>query len=144
MRFGKWILAYLFDCVHRHTTWPHCDSTGLDYICCLDCGRELPYSTRRMSIVSKEERMEDRCESVRPKRQLQRLMQSGVAGKLELVLPPTKQIGVAFTPHRSAGLRGLRTPPAHAKPRMLEEWKTKTPLPDHHSVLPTSGHDASR
>jgi hypothetical protein len=60
MRFGKWILAYLFDCVHRHTTWPHCDRAGLDYICCLDCGKELPYSTRRMSIVSKEERLEDR------------------------------------------------------------------------------------
>jgi hypothetical protein len=60
MQWGKWILAYLFDCVHRHTSWPHRDSTGLDYICCLDCGRELPYSTRRMSIVSKEERLEDR------------------------------------------------------------------------------------
>ena len=60
MRWGKWILAYLFVCVHRDTTWPHRDSTGLEYICCLDCGRELPYSTQRMSIVSKEERQEDR------------------------------------------------------------------------------------
>jgi hypothetical protein len=60
MRWGKWILAYLFDCVHPHTSWPHRDNTGLDYICCLDCGKELPYSTRRMSIVSKEERLEDR------------------------------------------------------------------------------------
>jgi hypothetical protein len=60
MRWGKWILAYIFDCVHPHTSWPHRDSTGLDYICCLDCGKELPYSTQRMCIVSKEERLEDR------------------------------------------------------------------------------------
>ncbi|HXO32811.1 MAG TPA: hypothetical protein VN901_10705 [Candidatus Acidoferrales bacterium] len=59
MRWLKWILAYLFDCIHRHTTWPHRDRRGLDYICCLDCGKELPYSMRRMSIVSKEEQLED-------------------------------------------------------------------------------------
>jgi hypothetical protein len=60
MRWLKWILAYLFDCIHRRTTWPHRDRRGLDYICCLDCGKELPYSMRRMSIVSKEEQLEDR------------------------------------------------------------------------------------
>jgi hypothetical protein len=60
MRWLKWILAYLFDCIHRHTTWPHRDRRGLDYICCLDCGKELPYSMRRMRIVSKEEQLEDR------------------------------------------------------------------------------------
>jgi hypothetical protein len=60
MRWLKWILAYLFDCIHRHTTWPHRDRGGLDYICCLDCGKELPYSMRRMSVVSKEEQLEDR------------------------------------------------------------------------------------
>ena len=60
MRWLNWILAYLFDCIHRHTTWPHRDRRGLDYVCCLDCGRELPYSMRRMSIVSKEEQLEDR------------------------------------------------------------------------------------
>jgi hypothetical protein len=59
MRWGKWILAYMFDCVHRHTTWPHCNRTGLDYVCCLDCGKELPYSTRRMSLVSREEQLEE-------------------------------------------------------------------------------------
>jgi hypothetical protein len=59
MRWLKWILAYLFDCIHRHTTWPHRDRRGLDYICCLDCGKELPYSMRRMSIVSKAEQLED-------------------------------------------------------------------------------------
>lgn len=41
-------MAYLFDCIHRQTTWPHCDRTGLDYICCLDCGKELTYATRRL------------------------------------------------------------------------------------------------
>jgi hypothetical protein len=62
MRWLKWILAYLFDCIHRHTTWPHRDRRGLDYICCLDCGKELPYSIRRMSIVSKEEQLEDQSQ----------------------------------------------------------------------------------
>ena len=58
MSWIKWILAFLFGCIHRHTTWPrHRD--GFEYVCCLDCGTELPYSTRRMSIVSKEEQLED-------------------------------------------------------------------------------------
>ena len=61
MKWIKWMLAYVFDCVHRHTTWPHRDPRGLDYVCCLDCGRELPYSTRRMSIVTIEEQVEDRA-----------------------------------------------------------------------------------
>ena len=29
MSWLKWILAYLFDCVHPHTTWPHQDRAGL-------------------------------------------------------------------------------------------------------------------
>jgi hypothetical protein len=60
MRWLKWILANLFDCVHSHTTWPHRDRAGLAYICCVDCGRELPYSLRRMRIVTREEREEDK------------------------------------------------------------------------------------
>jgi hypothetical protein len=60
MTWAKWILAYLFDCVHPKTTWPQRGRTGLDYVCCLDCGREFPYSTRLMSIVSKEERLKAR------------------------------------------------------------------------------------
>jgi hypothetical protein len=60
MTWVKWILAYLFDCAHRHTSWPRRGRTGLDYVCCLDCGREFPYSTRLMSIVSKEEQLKDR------------------------------------------------------------------------------------
>jgi hypothetical protein len=59
VKWIKWILAFVFDCVHHHTTWPHRDRRGLDYVCCLDCGRELPYSTRRMSIVTIEEELED-------------------------------------------------------------------------------------
>ena len=61
MKWIKRILAYVFDCVHRHTTWPQRDRRGLDYVCCLDCGMELPYSTRRMSIVTTEEQIEDRA-----------------------------------------------------------------------------------
>jgi hypothetical protein len=39
MSWLKWILAYLFDCVHPHTTWPHRDRVDLAYVCCIDCGR---------------------------------------------------------------------------------------------------------
>ena len=59
MNWLKWILAYLFDCVHPHTTWPHRDRAGFVYICCLDCGRELPYSLQRMSIVTTVEQLAD-------------------------------------------------------------------------------------
>jgi hypothetical protein len=55
MNWLKWILAYMFDCVHPHTTWPHRDRAGFTYVCCLDCGRELPYSLERMSVVTREE-----------------------------------------------------------------------------------------
>jgi hypothetical protein len=55
MNWLRWILAYLFDCVHPHTTWPHRDRAGLAYVCCLDCGRELPYSLERMRVVTREE-----------------------------------------------------------------------------------------
>jgi hypothetical protein len=60
MSWAKWILAYLFDCVHPKTSWPQRGRTGFDYVCCLDCGREFPYSTQLMSIVSKEEQMKER------------------------------------------------------------------------------------
>jgi hypothetical protein len=60
MKRLKWILVYLFDCTHRHTTWTQRDRVGLEYVSCLDCGRVLPYSMQRMSIVSKEEQLEDR------------------------------------------------------------------------------------
>ena len=51
MRLLRWIWAYLFDCVHFHTTWPHQDRFGHAYVCCIDCGREMPYSVEYMRIV---------------------------------------------------------------------------------------------
>jgi len=59
MRWLKWIWAFVFDCIHPRTTWPRRDRAGFAYVCCVDCGRELPYSLRRMSIVSREEQLED-------------------------------------------------------------------------------------
>jgi hypothetical protein len=56
MRWLMWLFNFFFGCTHRHTTWPHRDARGLVYICCVDCGKELPYSLRRMSIVTAEER----------------------------------------------------------------------------------------
>ncbi len=60
----KWILAYLFDCVHPHTTWPHRDRAGLAYVCCIDCGRELPYSVQPMKIVTRQEQLQDLAQTV--------------------------------------------------------------------------------
>ena len=54
----KWIMAYLFDCVHPHTTWPNRDRVGLAYLCCIDCGRELPYSVEQMKIVTRQEQLQ--------------------------------------------------------------------------------------
>jgi hypothetical protein len=54
MSLLKWILAYLFDCVHPHTTWPHQNQFGHAYVCCLDCGREMPYSLEYMRIVEQD------------------------------------------------------------------------------------------
>ena len=64
MSWLKWILAYLFDCVHPHTTWPHRDRVGLAYVCCIDCGRELPYSVEQMKIVTRQERAQDLTQTV--------------------------------------------------------------------------------
>ena len=50
----RWIWAYLFDCVHSHTTWPHQSQFGHTYVCCLDCGREMPYSLEYMHIVGQD------------------------------------------------------------------------------------------
>ena len=54
MSLLKWIWAYLFDCVHSHTTWPHQNRLGFAYVCCLDCGREMPYSLEYMQIVGQD------------------------------------------------------------------------------------------
>jgi hypothetical protein len=64
MSWLKWILAYLFDCVHPHTTWPHRDRVGLAYVCCIDCGRELPYSVQQMKIVTRQEQLQDLSQTV--------------------------------------------------------------------------------
>ena len=47
-----WIFAYFFGCTHRHTTWPHHHASGFDYVCCLDCGAELPYSVGEMRLAT--------------------------------------------------------------------------------------------
>jgi hypothetical protein len=62
MTWAKWIFAYLFDCVHVNTTWPQRGRTGTDYVCCVECGREFPYSTQLMRIVGKEAQLEDRSQ----------------------------------------------------------------------------------
>ena len=62
MTWARWILAYLFDCVHLKTTWPQRGRNGLDYVCCLDCGKEFPYSTELMSIISKGEQLTNRSQ----------------------------------------------------------------------------------
>jgi hypothetical protein len=59
MSWLSWILAYLFDCIHPHTTWPRRDRGGFTYVACLDCGRELPYSLDRMSILTRVELLAD-------------------------------------------------------------------------------------
>jgi len=56
MSLLRWICAYLFDCVHFHTTWPHKNEFGQVYVCCLDCGREMAYSIEYMRIVGQTDR----------------------------------------------------------------------------------------
>ena len=51
----RWIWTYLFDCVHFRTTWPHQNQFG-PHVCCLDRGREMPYSLERMQIVRQDRR----------------------------------------------------------------------------------------
>jgi hypothetical protein len=62
MRWLSWTLAYLFDCIHPHTIWPRRHQTGFNYVACLDCGRELPYSLDRMSTVTRAELLADRID----------------------------------------------------------------------------------
>ncbi len=59
MTWAKWIVGYLFNCAHRRTTWPQRGRSGHDYVCCLECGKEFPYSTRLMCIVSREEQLRE-------------------------------------------------------------------------------------
>jgi len=66
MSLPRWIWAYLFDCVHSHTTWPRKNHLGLAYVCCLDCGREMPYSLEYMQIVRQTGRSRRRASSDAP------------------------------------------------------------------------------
>jgi hypothetical protein len=54
MTLLRWIFAYLFDCVHSRTTWPHKSRLGHAYVCCLECGREMPYSLEHMRVAQQE------------------------------------------------------------------------------------------
>ena len=54
MSLLRWIWAFLFDCVHSHTTWPHRNQFGHAYVCCLECGKEMPYSLEYMQIVRED------------------------------------------------------------------------------------------
>jgi hypothetical protein len=56
MSLLRWIWAYLFDCVHIRTTWPHQNRFGHAYVCCLDCGKEMPYSVEYMRVVEQTDR----------------------------------------------------------------------------------------
>jgi hypothetical protein len=56
MNLPRWIWAYLFDCVHSRTTWPHQNQFGHAYVCCLDCGREMSYSLEYMHIGEQTDR----------------------------------------------------------------------------------------
>jgi hypothetical protein len=66
MSLLRWIWAYWFDCVHPHTTWPHQNQFGLAYVCCLDCGREMPYSLEYMQILRQTGRSRRRASSDAP------------------------------------------------------------------------------
>jgi hypothetical protein len=57
MSLLRWIWAYLFDCVHSHTTWPHRKRFGHAYVCCLDCGREMPYSLEFMKVIGHDRKL---------------------------------------------------------------------------------------
>lgn len=81
MSLLRWIWAYLFDCVHPHTTWPHQNQFGLAYVCCLDCGREMPYSLEYMQIVV-QDRKRNRWDSRLPE-----TAPLVIAGALLLLIP---------------------------------------------------------
>lgn len=57
MRWLQWIVDFLFGCGHRRTTWPRRDAHGFGYIRCLSCGKALPYSLRRMSVLTRQEQL---------------------------------------------------------------------------------------
>lgn len=56
------ILDFLFGCIHERYTFPQTVRPGQrrseaacvtgTYVCCLECGKELPYDWSRMKVVS--------------------------------------------------------------------------------------------
>ena len=78
MNLLRWIWAYLFDCVHSHTTWPHQNQFGFAYVCCLDCGREMPYSLEYMRIVGQTKRSLRRTPDVPAKPAVARRILAGI------------------------------------------------------------------
>ena len=127
MRWLKWTFAYLFDCVHPHTSWPHSGQTGLAYVCCLDCGKELPYSLELMRIVNPDTPTEhelrnsvsDRWRantSLRLAALLLLLYPSGATGEISdsLALPAPQEPGIVSRFVGSRAYRDrLRQPKVH-------------------------------
>ena len=64
MKLLDWLWTLFFGCFHRRTTWPHRHRVGFDYVCCLDCGKELPYSLELMRIATREELLQQRSQQV--------------------------------------------------------------------------------
>jgi len=81
MSLLSWIWAFMFDCVHSHTTWPHQNQFGRAYVCCLECGKEMLYSLEYMRIVR-----EDRKRSIWDSR-LPATASLIIAGALLLLTP---------------------------------------------------------
>jgi len=81
MRLLTWIWAYLFDCVHSHTTWPHQNKLGNAYVCCIECGREMEYSLECMQIIG-QNRKRKAWDPRRPAR-----VSVIIAGMLLLLIP---------------------------------------------------------
>jgi hypothetical protein len=48
----KWLIAFIFGCVHRKTTFPQ-TRNGRCYIVCLECGSELPYEAEWITSTSR-------------------------------------------------------------------------------------------
>ncbi len=55
----KWFWFLFFGCAHKRTTWPITPRRGEKgerdgtYICCLDCGAEIPYDWKKAGASGK-------------------------------------------------------------------------------------------
>ena len=43
-----WLLSFVGRCDHRRYTFPQTDKSGNTTVCCLECGRRLPYDWANM------------------------------------------------------------------------------------------------